>query len=164
MTDDALYPEERPTSGFLLLLLGLALLLALGALASIYVLQSRLSRVETDLRNVQQQAAEVAAQQWETQRQLRATNEAFGAKVGITQRQIELRAQEILQQQEAATSRLSKQENETRQQVGSVSNAVSNVQTDVGGVKQDVASTRQNWPTQSNNFMPPSAIWACRVA
>lgn len=142
MKDDELYREELPTSEFLLLLAGLSLLFALAGLGCIYLLQNRLSRVEVKLSHAQELISELTAQQAETQRQLHATNEAFGDKVGITQRQLDLRAQDILHRQETATSRLSKQENETRKQVGSVSSTVSNVQTDVGGVKQDVASTK----------------------
>ncbi|MHB8348374.1 MAG: hypothetical protein ACYDHM_14665 [Acidiferrobacterales bacterium] len=143
MADDDFYQEERSPSGFLLLLVGLSLLFALWGLGYSYLLQNRLSRVEIELSRAREQTSELAAQQEETRRQLLATNDAFGAKVGITQRQIELRAQEILHRQETATSQMIKQENETRKQVGSVSSAVSNVQTDVGGVKQDVASTKQ---------------------
>ena len=141
--EDDFYGEERSPSGFLLLLLGLALLLALGALAWSYSLQDRLTTLENRLSQSQEQTARLSAEQAETGRQLRAASEAFGAKVGITQRQIEQRAQDILHQQQISTARLTQQEAETRQQVGNVSNAVSNVKTDVGGVKQDVASTKQ---------------------
>ncbi len=143
MTEDEFYSEERSPTGFLLLIIGLSLLIALGSLAGIYLLQSRLSRVEVELRHAKEQSSELAAQQAETQRQLLAATDAFGAKVGITRRQIELRARDILHQQEMETSRLTQQENAMRQQVGSVSSAISNVQTDVGGVKQDVANTKQ---------------------
>lgn len=143
MTEDEFYSEERSPTGFLLLIIGLSLLIALGSLAGIYLLQSRLSRVEVELRHAKEQSAELAAQQAETQRQLLAATDAFGAKVGITRRQIELRARDILHQQEMETSSLTQQENAMRQQVGSVSSAISNVQTDVGGVKQEVANTKQ---------------------
>lgn len=143
MAKDDLYEEERSHSGFLLFLMGFALLLALGGLAWSYFLQTRLSIVETKLRQTEEQSARLEAQQSEADRQLRAASEAFGDKMGITQHQIEQRAQEILRRQEAETARLAQQETQTQQQVGSVSSAVSSVQTDVGGVKQDVASTKQ---------------------
>ncbi len=151
MAEDDFDAEERSSPGILILLAGVALLLALGALAWNYSLQNRLDAVETNLSQAREQRVELAAQEAEIRRQSRASDQAFGAKVGITQRQIELRAEEILRQQEAANSRLaarmSQQEMDTRKQVGSVSKAVSNVQTDVGGVKQDVASTRKELAT-----------------
>ncbi len=151
MAEDDWDVEERPSSGLFILLAGVALLLALGALAWVYFLQNRLDAVESRLNQSQEQSVQQAAQQAEMRRQLRATTEAFGAKVGITQRQIESRAAEILRRQQAATSqlaaRMSQQEAATRKQVSNVSTAVTNVQTDVGGVKKDVASTRQELAT-----------------
>ncbi len=147
MTEDDLYGEERSSSGLLILLAGVAFLLAIGALAWIYLLQSRLSAVETKLSQVEEQSIRQATRESETRRQLRATTEAFGAKVGITQRQIESRAEEILRQQQAATSlldaRITQQATVTRNQVSNVSSAVSSVRSDVGGVKKVVASTRR---------------------
>lgn len=148
MREDSFYgDEERSPSGLLLLLAGLAFLLALAALAWIYMLQNRLSTVEADLRQDQKHDIRLLAQQAETRRELRATNDEFGEKVGITQRQIEQRAQEILRQQQAATGRLATQQAEIRKQVGAVTTAVSTVKTDVGGVKQDVATNTRDVAT-----------------
>lgn len=151
MAEDDFYEEERSSPGLLILLAGVAILLALGALAWIYILQSRLTSVETRLGQVEQQTEQQAANQTETRRQLRATAEAFGAKVGVTQRQIESKAEEILRQEDAATSqlaaRINQQEAATRKQVNTVSSAVSTVRSDVGGVKKDVASTRRELAT-----------------
>lgn len=147
MRNDDELAEERSPSGILIFIAGMALLLALGALAWAYFLQNRLDRVETKVHQAQEQAIEDAAEQAETGRQLRATTEAFGEKVGITQRQIESRAAEILREQQTANNRLaikmSEQAADTRKQVGNVSNDVSSVRTDVGGVKQQVANTQQ---------------------
>ncbi len=147
MSDDDLYSEERSSSGLLILLAGVAFLFALSALAWCYVLQGRLTAAEGKLSHAQERSAQVTADQAETSRELRAATEAFGAKVGITQQQIELRARDILRQEQAANNRLAQsvgqQEAETRKQVSSVSNAVSRVRTDVGGVNQDVATNRQ---------------------
>ena len=147
MADDYVYGEERSSSGLLILLAGVAFLLALGALAWIYSLQNRLTRAEAKLGQVQEQGIQQATREAETRRELRATTDAFGAKVGITQRQIESRAEEILRQQQAATTllaaRITQQEAVTRKQVSNVSSAVSSVRSDVGGVKKDVASTQR---------------------
>lgn len=147
MAEEDLYGEERSSSGLLIFLAGIALLVALGALAWCYFLENRLDSAEIKLDQAQQRSMHVEAQQAAVSRQLRATAEAFGAKVGITQQQIELRAQQILRQEELANNQLSRrmiqQEAETRKQVSSVSTAVSNVRTDVGGVRQDVATTQR---------------------
>lgn len=140
--DQEAYREERTPSGLLLLVLAIALLAALGGLVWSYTLSHRLAKAETQLQAYDQENMRLSADLASTDRRLRATSEEMGAKLGITQNQIEARAQDILRQQQAATSRLAQQEAETRKQVGSVSSAVSNVQTDVGGVKTDVANTK----------------------
>lgn len=142
MMDDDLDRYEKNSSGLLLFLTALALLTALVALAACYFLQGRLSLAESQLATIEQKTVRLTAEYAELDRNLRATREALGAKVGITQVQIEQRAEEILRQQEQATRMLSQQEAETRRQVGSVSSQVTSVQSDVGGVKQDVATTK----------------------
>ncbi len=137
------YGEQRHFPGLLILIAGLSFLLAIGALAWSYFLENRLERTEAKLLHAQEQVEHISAQHAEIWRQMRATNDAFGAKLGITQQQIELRAQDILHQQQLSDARMAKQEAATRQKVTDVSHAVSNVQTDVGGVKQDVVRTRQ---------------------
>lgn len=134
--------EERTPSGTILLVLAIALLAALGGLVWSYTISHRLTRAEAQLQVSEQENLRQATELAAADRRLRATSEELGDKLGITQRQIEDRAQQILQQQEAATHRLAQQEAETRKQVGAVSNAVSGVQTDVGGVKTDVANTK----------------------
>jgi len=143
MPDDDLYGEEHSSSALYILIAGLSFLLALGALTWGYFLQNRLSAAETRLAQSEERTEHLAAQQAEMWRQIHASDEELGAKVGITQRQIESRAQYILRQQQLANTRMARQEAVTRQKVTDVSHAVSNVQTAVGGVKQDVASTRQ---------------------
>ena len=141
MADD-IYSEERTPSGLLLLVLAIALLTALGGLVWSYTLSNRVTKAEAQLQVSEQENMRMATQLADTDRRLRATNEEFGDKMGITQHQIEARAQDILRQQQVATSHLAQQEAETRKQVGSVSNEVSGVKTDVGGVKTDVANTK----------------------
>ncbi len=141
MTDEV-FSEENTPSGLLLLVLAIALLTALGTLVWCFSLSHRLVLAETRLQGEQMENMRQAAELAKTERQLRATTEEFGDKLGITQRQIEERAQDILRQQQAADSRLSQQVAETRRQVGSVTSEVSGVKTDVGGVKTDVANTK----------------------
>lgn len=141
--DDDLYGEQRNSPGLLILIAGLSFLLAVGALAWSYFLQSRLEATEAKLTQTQEHVEHLSAQHAEIWRQLRATNDEFGAKLGITQQQIEMRAENMLHQQQLSDARMARQEAATRQKVSDVSHAVSNVQTDVGGVKQDVVHTRQ---------------------
>lgn len=147
MVDDDWSGEERSSSGLLILIAGVAFLLGLAALAWIYSLQTRVSALETRLAQTQERTAEQTSRQAQMRRDLSATTDAFGAKLGITQQQIESRSSEILRRQQAANSRLAarlaQQDEATRQQVSSVSSAVSSVRTDVGGVKQQVASNRK---------------------
>ncbi|MHB8389526.1 MAG: hypothetical protein ACYDBH_08090 [Acidobacteriaceae bacterium] len=143
MPEDDLYGDERSHSALLILIAGISLLLALGALVWSYFLQNRLDATETRLSQSQEHVEHLDAQQVEIWRQMRATNDEFGAKLGITQQQIELRAQNILHQQQLSDARIARQEAATSQKVTAVSHAVSNVQTAVGGVKQDVVHTRQ---------------------
>jgi len=147
MTEEDFYEEERSSSGILILVAGAAFILALGALAWIYFLQGRLEAAESKLHEAQEQNLQEAAQQAEMRRQLLATTEAFGAKVGITQREIEARAAAILRQQQNANNRLaarmSQQEADTKKQVSGVNNAVSSVRTDVASTRQELANTEQ---------------------
>ena len=141
--DDDLYGEQRNSPGLLILIAGLSFLLAIVALAWSYYLQSRLESVEAKLTQAQEHIDHLSAQHDDIWRQMRATNDEFGAKLGITQPQIELRAQDILHQQELKDARMARQEAATQKKVTDVSHAVSNVQTDVGGVKKDVVSTQK---------------------
>ncbi|HZC43572.1 MAG TPA: hypothetical protein VE195_05315 [Acidobacteriaceae bacterium] len=141
--DDDLYGEQRNFPALLILIAGLSFLFAIGALAWIYLLQSRLEATQAKLIQTQEHIDHLSEQHAEIWRQMRATNDEFGAKLGITQEQIQLRAQRILHQQEMADARMARQEAATRQTVTDVSHAVSNVQSDVGGVKKDVVTTQK---------------------
>jgi len=63
-------------------------------------------------------------------------------QVGLTKKELSQRAADLQAQQRLAESRLEKEENESKAQIGQVSGEVAGVKTDVGGVKTDVASTR----------------------
>jgi seryl-tRNA synthetase len=95
---------------------------------------------------VRQQNDKLAESLNETNAKLSVTSETLGRSVGLTQRQLELRAKEFAQRQQAETSRLEKEQAAaqaaTNQQIGAVSTDVTSVKTDVGGVKTDVAATK----------------------
>jgi len=65
--------------------------------------------------------------------------------VGLTQKQLEDKSNQLVAQQKSADALAKKLQSEqaaTEQQVGAVQNDVSSVKTDVGGVKTDVATTQ----------------------
>jgi predicted nucleic acid-binding Zn-ribbon protein len=146
MSDDSLETEERTQSGVFIALLGFAVLASAAGLVWSYTLESRLEKSQATLANVRQQNDKLAESLNETNAKLSVTSETLGRSVGLTQRQLELRAKEFAQRQQAETSRLEKEQAAaqaaTNQQIGAVSTDVTSVKTDVGGVKTDVAATK----------------------
>ena len=130
----------------------LALLAALGALAWALTLQNHLATAEGHLNAATQQNGALAEKIEDTNERLRAQGEALGQSVGLTQKQLEERSQQLVisgrtaqllaARASLATARLSKQTKANEAQIGAVRTDVSGVKTDVGGVKQDVASTQ----------------------
>lgn len=133
---------QRTYSGVFLAALAIAVLAALGALVWSYVLSGRVSRQETALANANQQNAKLAADLRETDARLRVATDELTRSLGLTQRQLDQRAQAIIQRQDAANKRLLAAQQQTAQQVAAVSSDVSNVKTDVGGVKTDLGKTQ----------------------
>jgi predicted nucleic acid-binding Zn-ribbon protein len=146
MSDDSLETVERTQSGVFIALLGFAVLASAVGLVWSYTLENRLEKSQATLANVRQQNDKLAENLTETNAKLSVTSETLGRSVGLTQRQLELRAKEFAQRQQAETSRLEKEQAAaqaaTNQQIGAVSTDVTSVKTDVGGVKTDVAATK----------------------
>ncbi len=134
--------EERSVSGALLVVVALALLAAVGGLFWCYTLQKDFGAATQKLTTAELKNAELNQKLDATNARLRATSETLGQSVGMTQRQLELKAQSILTQQKLAQARIEEAQAATQKQIGAVSTEVSSVKTDVGGVKTDVASTR----------------------
>ena len=132
----------RTYSGALLGVIAAALLIAVGGLIWTYTLSSRLSHAETALTAANQQSASLAAEMRETNARLTVATDELGKSLGLTQKQLDARAQAIIQREQADSKRLEAAQQQTAQQVSSVSSEVSNVKTDVGGVKTDVAKTQ----------------------
>jgi hypothetical protein len=126
----------------LLVIVALSLLAALGGLIWCYMLQKDLSTATQKLATTEQKNVELNQKLDATNARLRATSETLGQSVGMTQRQLELKAQSILAQQKLAQARIEEAQAATQKQIGAVSTEVSSVKTDVGGVKTDVAATR----------------------
>ena len=134
--------EQRTYSGLFLVLLALALIGAIAALVWNYKLAGSISQAEAQLAQSQQQNDKLAAALDKTNARLKVTSEELGRSVGLTQKQLEAKAQDLMQRQQASAKRLEGEQAEARQQIGAVSNQVSSVKTDVGGVKTDVAQTK----------------------
>ena len=140
----------RTYSGALLAVIAAALICALGGLIWSYVLSGRVSSQKTELDEATQQNRQLAAKLRETDARLNVATEELGKSLGLTQKQMDARAQEIIRREqavEANTAQLATAQKQTAQQVSAVSSAVSDVKTDVGGVKTDLGKTQSDLAT-----------------
>ncbi len=140
----------RTYSGALLAVIAVALVAALGGLIWSYTLSGKVSTQQTELADAKQQSVKLAAQLRETDARLRVATDELGKSLGLTQKQLDTRAQEIIRREqanEANAQRLETAQKQTAQQVTAVANDVSSVKSDVGGVKTDVAKTQTDLAT-----------------
>jgi DNA anti-recombination protein RmuC len=138
---------QRTYSGALLAVLAVALLAALGGLIWSYTLSGRLTSQEAALTEAKEQNKNLSAELRETDARLKVATEELGQSLGLTQKQMDARAQEIIhreQADEANAKRLEAAQKETAQQITAVSGAVTDVKTDVGGVKTDLGKTQSD--------------------
>jgi DNA repair exonuclease SbcCD ATPase subunit len=136
--------EEVPRSysGAFMAAMGVALLAAIAGLIWCAVLGSKLSTQQAELADAKQQNVALAAELRETDARLRVTTDELGKSLGLTQKQLDERAQEILTREEADNKRLQSAQQQTAQQVNAVSSDLTNVKSDVGGVKTDLGKTQ----------------------
>lgn len=140
--------ESTPAySGALLAAIAVAVLAAIGGLIWTYTLSGRIAHQETALAEANQQNAKLAAELRETNARLRVATDELGRSVGLTQKQMDERAHEIIARQVADAKRLEAEQKQTAQQVSAVQSDVSGVKTDVGGVKTDLTKTRTDLAT-----------------
>jgi hypothetical protein len=140
-------PPSRSVSGALIGVIAAALILAVGGLAWSYVLSTRLTRQDAALNEATQQNTKLAAELRETNARLKVTSQEMGQSLGLTQKQLEAKAQDLMKREAADNERLEKAQKVNSQQITAVSSAVSDVKTDVGGVKTDVAKTQSDLAT-----------------
>jgi hypothetical protein len=144
-------PPSRSVSGALIGVVAAALILSLGGLIWSYVLSTHISHQEAALTQANQQNAKLAAELRETDARLKVATQELGQSLGLTQKQLEARSQEILRREQADSARLEKDQKAAaqaaNQQISAVSSQVSDVKTDVGGVKTDVAKTQSDLAT-----------------
>ena len=145
MSDSEFDNTPRTYSGALLAAIGVALVGALGGLIWSSTISSRLTTQQTELAEAKQQNVKLAAALRETDARLHVATDELGKSLGLTQKQLDQRAQEIIRREqanEAHAQQIESAQKQTAQQVSAVSSEVSNVKTDVGGVKTDVAKTQ----------------------
>lgn len=142
--------EEAPRtySGALLAAIAIALLAAVGGLIWCFTLTTKLSTAQAELADAKQQDTQLAANLRETDARLKVATDELGKSVGLTQRELEERAQAIVQREEADETA----EKQTAQQVNGISTDLSNVKTDVGGVKTDLTKTQGDLATTNSEL------------
>lgn len=137
----------RTHSGALLGAIAVALVAAIAGLIWSFTLGSRLTAQQAELSEAKQQNVKLEARLRETNARLEVATDELKTSLGLTQKQLDARAEEINQREqrnEAASQRLASAQKQTAQQVTAVSSAVTDVKTDVGGVKTDVAKTQSD--------------------
>ena len=140
--------ESTPAySGALLAAIAIAVLGAIGGLIWSYTLSGRIAHQETALAEANQQTAKLSAELRETNARLRVATDELGRSVGLTQKQMDERAQQIIARQAADSKRLEAAQKQTAQQVSAVQSDVSTVKTDVGGVRTDLGKTQSDLAT-----------------
>ena len=143
-----------------------ALVVALGGLGWSLGLQNHLTVAEQKLAAADQQNSVLAEKLEETNERMKAQGEALGQSVGLTQKQLEDKSNQLVATQ-AATARLAREQSDTEKQVGAVQTDVSSVKSDVGGVKTDVASTQADLAatkTQLTRVMGDAGVMSGLIA
>jgi DNA anti-recombination protein RmuC len=145
----------RSCSGALLAAVIVALLAGVGGLIWTYTLSGKLNSQQAELTEAKDQNTKLASDLRETDARLKVASEELGSSLGLTQKQMDARTNEIVrreQAQEAHSQKLESAQRQTAQQVGAVSSEVSNVKTAVGGVKTDLGKTQTDVATALNQL------------
>jgi chromosome segregation ATPase len=129
--------EQQSTTGKWILLF-LAIIFVAGAVYGYVTTQKRVEKLTADLSASQTQVAELQKRMQSAE----AQEETLGEKLGMTKKELAQRAADLQAQQRTVESRLQKQAQAQKEELGQVSGEVAGVKTDVGGVKTDVASTK----------------------
>jgi uncharacterized phage infection (PIP) family protein YhgE len=144
---DELENAPRTYSGALLAVIGATLVAAVAGLIWTYTLSGRIAHQEAALTDANQQNVKLAAELRETNARLTVATDELGKSLGLTQRQLDERAQTLIAREQADSRRLENAQKQTAQQVSAVASDVSNVKTDVGGVKTDLGKTQNDLAT-----------------
>ena len=120
--------SPREYSGALLAVIAVALLCALGGLIWSYTLSGRLTSQQAELSDAKQQNVKLEAELRETDARLKVATDELGRSLGLTQKQMDTRAEELIRREqadEANAQQLATAQKQTAQQVSAVSSAVS---------------------------------------
>jgi len=137
--------SPRSYSGALLAAIAISLLAGAGSLIWNYSQSRTITNQQNQIDALHEQDKKLASELRETNARLQVAREELGTSMGLTQKQMDTRAQEIIRREEANeadSQRLANAQKQTAQQVSAVSSEVSNVKTDVGGVKNDLGKTQ----------------------
>ena len=137
----------RTYSGALLGVLAVALFAAIGGLIWNYMISGKITNQQAALADLQQANKKLAAEQRETDARLQVATDELGKSLGLTQKQMDSRAQQIIRREQEDAQRLETAQKQTAQQVTAVASDVSTVKTDVGGVKTDLTKTQGDLAT-----------------
>ena len=99
MSDDNNTPREY--SGALLAVIALALVGALGGLIWSYTLSGRLTSQQAELADTKQQNVKLEAELRETDARLKVATDELGKSLGLTQKQMDARAEELIRREQA---------------------------------------------------------------
>jgi hypothetical protein len=141
---DELENAPRTYSGALLAVIGAALVAAIGGLIWTYTVNARVTHQEAALTEANDRNVKLEAELRETNARLTVATDELGKSLGLTQRQLDARAQALIAREEADNRRLEDAQKQTAQQVTAVSTDLTNVKTDVGGVKTDLGKTQND--------------------
>jgi hypothetical protein len=139
---DELESAPRSFSGAFIAVVAIALLAAVGGLIWTYTLSSKIAHQETALADANQQNVKLAAELRETNARLTVATDELSKSLGLTQKQLDERAQAIVARQAADNRRLEAAQKQAAEQISTVSTDLSTVKTDVGGVKTDLGKTQ----------------------
>jgi hypothetical protein len=89
----------------------------------------------------------LAAELRETNARLSVTTDELSKSLGLTQKQLDDRASEIIRREQADNQKLQSAQQQTAQQVSAVSSDLSTVKTDVGGVHTDLSKAQTDVAT-----------------
>lgn len=161
---------DRSASGWILGAVAVALLAACGSLWWCYVLQGQLRSAEMQLRAANEKDADFVQRLEATNARVLATSATLGKSVGVTQRQIEVRARSLFAaqaEQQTQTRKLEEQQKVASKQIGAVSSDVAAVKTDVGGVKTEVEETKtdlESTKVQLNRVVGDAGVMSGLIA
>jgi hypothetical protein len=127
--------------------IAVALVAGLGGLIWSWSLSSRLNGQEAALADARDHNKKLASDLRETDARLKVATEELGQSLGLTQKQMDARAQEIIRREQADNQRLESAQKKTAQDVNGLSTDVTGVKTDVGGVKTDLTKTQGDLAT-----------------